>query len=179
MTCIIGLVENGKVYMSCDSLSSDGYDRNVVARTKVFSKDSFLIGCTGSIRMSQLLQYNLTIPEQKEESNMAFMVCTVVEAIREQFKTAGFTKIENNREDGGTFLMGYKNQVYTIQDDFAVLQYERNFHACGAGAERALVIMRALEHLPPRERILKTLEIVTEFSSLVTPPFHILELDSD
>ena len=179
MTCIIGLVENGKVYMGGDSILSDGYDCNLARRPKICINGSFLLGSTGSIRMAQLLQYDLTIPDQKEEDDMTFMVRTVVAALREKFKSAGFAKVENSQETGGEFLVGYKGNLYRIQNDFSVLQYQRNFDACGSGEDRALAAMLAFEGTLAKERILKSLEVTAKLCALVAPPFHILELDND
>jgi len=176
MTCIIGLVESGVIYMGGDSMTSNGYDCNIERRPKVCRNGPFLFGSMGSIRMAQLLEYDLTIPDQKEEDDMTFMVRVVTSALREKFKGAGLALVENNQETGGVFLVGYRSDLYKIQSDFSVLQFRRNFDACGCGESYALAAMLALEHAPPIERITRALEITAELCALVIPPFHILKM---
>ena len=47
MTCIIGLVENSKVYIGGDSAGVAGYGLSVRADEKVFKKGDFIFGFWG------------------------------------------------------------------------------------------------------------------------------------
>lgn len=174
MTCIIGLVDNGKVYMGGDSMSSNGTDGRVTRLRKVFRREQFLIGYTTSFRMGQLLQHSLGVPTQKDDqSNMEYMVTTFIDTIRKLFKDKGYAEVKDNKEKGGRFLVGYKGQLYKIDGDFQVNEYEDNFDACGCGTDYAMAAMKALEGRPPQERILKSLEIAAYFSGAVAGPFYV------
>lgn len=48
--------------------------------------------------------------------------------------------------------------------------------ACGCGENYILGAMKALDGIPPRERIAKSLEITACFCNGVSAPFHILEV---
>lgn len=72
-------------------------------------------------------------------------------------------------------MVGYKNQVYLIDSDFQVNSYVDGLVAIGCGEDFALGAMKALCHLPPRQRIYKSLEIAAYFSGGVMPPFIIKE----
>ena len=48
MTCIIGLIDNGKVYMGCDSAGVAGLDMYGRADQKIFKVDNFIMGFTTS-----------------------------------------------------------------------------------------------------------------------------------
>ena len=65
MTCIVGIVDklNNNVIMGADSAASSA--SIIVSRkdVKMFRKGDFIIGCTTSYRMIQLLQYSLQLPE--------------------------------------------------------------------------------------------------------------------
>lgn len=178
MTCIIGLVENDTVYMGGDSASATSWDMRITKLPKVFGLKNFLIGYTSSFRMGQLLQYQLTVPLQNGEDDMAYMVGTFIEEVRRLFKDNGYTKIENNQEEGGCFLVGYKRRLYVVHSDFQVNEHTDGFEAIGCGQDYALATMKALETLPPRDRITKALEIAAYFSNGVCAPFHIEELPS-
>jgi len=175
MTCIIGLAEDNKVYMGGDSALASGWTVRITAQPKVYHIGPFLIGAEGSPRLDQILQYHLDIPEQVLEEDYEYMVTVFIEAVRAAFKGVGFSKIEDNEESGGIFLVGYQGHLYKVWSDFQIGSYADSIAACGCGEEFALGAMKALEHLPPRERILKSLEIAAYFSGGVMPPFVIEE----
>lgn len=61
MTCIVGLVENNKVYIGGDSAGVAGLSLMKRADEKVFKKDEFIFGFTSSFRMGQLIGGNFQI----------------------------------------------------------------------------------------------------------------------
>jgi ATP-dependent protease HslVU (ClpYQ) peptidase subunit len=63
MTCIVGMVENGKVYIGGDSAGVSGFDYHIREDQKVFQNGDMIFGFTSSFRMGQLLQYSLKIPD--------------------------------------------------------------------------------------------------------------------
>jgi ATP-dependent protease HslVU (ClpYQ) peptidase subunit len=175
MTCIIGLAENGKVYIGADSQAATNWNKRIVVQPKVFLNGPFVIGYTSSFRMGQLLQYQLAVdPQLSGEDDYHYMVAVVAEAIRDCFKTHGWAKVENNQEEGGSFLIGYRGKLYEVASDMSVLEYIDGFSAIGCGANYALAAMAALEDMPPVDRIRRALEIAVRFSNGVSEPFTIL-----
>ena len=175
MTCVIGLIENGRVYIGADSQAATGWDKQTVAHPKVFKTDRFLIGYTSSFRMGQLLQYQLIVRSQPEiGSDYFYMVGTFVESVRVCLKKYGMAKVENNQEEGGQFMVGYKGGLYEVQSDMAVLEYTDDFSAIGLGRAYALAAMAALHNLPAPERIRRSLEIASEYCNGISEPFIIL-----
>ena len=176
MTCIVGLVEQGVVYLGADSLGCAEWNSRVLAMEtpKVFRRGPFLFGVTGSLRWGQLLQYKLVIPGQDETPDMAYMVGTVLDAIRQCLKENGFAQIENSQETGGVCLIGYKGKLYSVDDDYGVLVTVDDFAALGCGDMPALGALMALTGMEPRERLMRALEISAYFSAGVGGPFHII-----
>lgn len=178
MTCIIGLVKDGNVYMGCDSAAmSDWSDGRATRLRKVFRVDDFLIGYTYSFRMGQILQHHLKVEKQGAESDEHYMVVTFVEAVRECLKKYGFAKVELGQESGGDFLVGYRSQLYHVATDFQVNIFDGDLDACGCGGKHALGAMAALEFLPPEKRIKRALKIAARFAPGVCGPFHIEVLE--
>jgi len=175
MTCIVGLVDDGRVYIGADSASGQENSWTVRATKlpKVFRIGEFIIGYTDSFRMGQLLQYHLDVRPQNEESDMEYMVKVFAEAARETLKKYGFARVENNEETGGTFLVGYRKHLYTIDADFQVNEMADDMDACGCGAEYALGALRAVRKKTPVERILLALDVAAHFSGGVKPPFRV------
>lgn len=177
MTCVVGLVQRGKVYMGVDSAAVQGWTRRASKVSKVFRRGPFLIGYTTSFRMGQLLEHHLVVKPQAEgQSDMSFMVTQFIEAVRVLLKEKGFTKVESNTEKGGQFLVGYNEQLYSIDSDFQVGHQVESFDAVGSGAEFALGAMKALEKTTPQRRIRRALEIAAHFNMGVCGPFTLKTL---
>lgn len=177
MTCIIGIAHEGRVYIGGDSMASDGWCSRQTALRKVFRTGDFLIGYTSSFRMGQILQYHLTVPPQAEGvSNEQYMVVEFVEAVRACLKDKGYAKVDNNREEGGTFLVGYKSELYEVAADFQVNHYINGLVACGSGDAYAMGALVALHKMAPQKRIINALEIASQLACTVCGPFYVEEL---
>lgn len=177
MTCVVGLVQKGRVYIGVDSAAVQGWTRRASQVSKVFRRGPFLIGYTTSFRMGQLLEHHLNVAAQSDKvSDMTFMVTQFIEAVRVLLKEKGFTKIESNTEKGGQFLVGYRGQLYTIESDFQVGHQVEAFDAIGSGAEFALGAVKALEGAKPQVRVRRALEIAAHFNMGVCGPFTLKTL---
>jgi ATP-dependent protease HslVU (ClpYQ) peptidase subunit len=177
MTCIIGMVNEGKVYIGGDSAGVSGYSIQIRGDVKVFRNGPFVMGFTSSFRMGQLLQYVFEPPAHPEGmEDMKYMVSVFIPAIRECFKNGGFQKSKDSQDHGGSFIVGYKGRMYEVEGDYQVAIVTDNITAIGCGSDIALGSMHSLGHLYPKERIKKALEIVVHLNSGVRPPFVIEEL---
>jgi len=177
MTCIVGLVQDGKVYMGGDSAGVSGLDIIVRSDRKIFKNGPFLMGFTSSFRMGQLLAYKLKVPERKEYQDiMEYMVTEFVDAVRTTFKDGGYTFIKDSRETGGAFLVGYEGRLFQIESDFQVCESSYQYDACGCGTPYALGSLRNSYSLEPRERLQQALETAAHFSAGVCAPFFFEEI---
>jgi len=179
MTCIIGIANNGKITMGADSASVSGYNGRVTNLSKVFIVDKFIVGYTDSFRMGQILEHHLSVRPQNDKddkSDCNYMVRVFIEEVREVLKVYGFAEIDNNVEEGGTFLVGYSGKLYTVYSDFQINEYVDEYSSIGCGREYALGAMAAYKNLHPKERVQKSLEVAGHFSVGVMPPYIIKEL---
>lgn len=176
MTCIAGLVANGKVYMGADSAGVSGLDLRVRADQKMFRKGPFLIGCTTSFRMQQIIQYEWELPGHPEEMGlMEFMVREFVGTLRKALTTGGFAKKNSEQEEGGDFLVGYRGFLFNICSDFQVAQVQEAYSATGCGAAYALgsLFATADQTMLPDHRIEAALRAAENFSAGVRGPFYV------
>lgn len=175
MTCIVGLMDNGKVYMGGDSAGVSGLDLTIRADEKVFRNGDFLMGFTSSFRMGQLLRYKFKPPVQPDDmDDYEYMVTLFVDEIRQCLKEGGYARNNNGEESGGTFLVGYKGQLYIIDSDFQVGKPLDNFAACGCGDLIALGSLYSTQDLKPELRVQMALEASERFSAGVRAPFKIM-----
>lgn len=173
MTCIVGLEDKGLVYIGGDSAGISGLSITVRADEKVFTTGPFIMGFTTSFRMGQLLRYKFDPPNQANGvDDMRYMVTTFIDAVRKCFFDNGFGSKEDNQ--GGTFLVGYKGSLYSIQSDFQVAKPTTGYAAVGCGTDLALGAMFANSKLKPVDRVKNALSAASAFNAGVSPPFTIL-----
>lgn len=175
MTCIVGLVENGEVWISGDSLVSSGGRTDVRNDEKVFIKDDMAFGVTGSIRISQIIRYQLSIPRYHEGDDlMAYMVNDFAEAVRSCLKHYGAAQIVNNEDMGGAFMVGFRGRLFVVYSDFQVAEFRERFTAIGSGEEYALGALYALDssrsELSPEARLQLAISAAIKFNAYVGPP---------
>ena len=179
MTCIVGLVNKGKVFIGADSLAASGTAKTIRSDQKVFINGDMVMGFTSSFRMGQLLQYVLKLPMiHSDQDVFEYMVVEFIEAVRTTLKEGGYTRIRDNEESGGTFLVGFKGRLFEIDDDFQVGESPIGYAAAGCGADIALGSLFTSNDtdISPKDRIHTALEAASSFSTSVAPPFHVLSI---
>ena len=175
MTCIVGLVHEGVVYIGGDSAGVARLSLTVRADEKVFRNSDFLMGFTTSFRMGQLLRYSLEPPRRHPDDDIhQYMVVDFVNAVRGCLKAGGYASKEDEVESGGAFLVGYAGHLFTVDSDYQVGIPEDGFAAVGSGQDIALGALFATQGQEPRSRVLTALMSAERFNAGVRGPFHIL-----
>lgn len=185
MTCIVGIVENGKIFMGGDSASVADNSLQIRADEKVFRKDGMLFGFTSSFRMGQIIRYCLKIPEQPNSKNDYEYLCSYfIDELIKCFSDKGYLQKKDEVKSGGTFLLGYKSNLYSIENDFQVGKVTNSFNACGCGQDVALGVLYELNNQEakgkapvvrsPKEKLIRALKAAEHFSAGVRGPFNII-----
>ena len=186
MTCVVGIVEDGKIYMGADSLESNANCEAMVRKdSKVFINEEFIIGFTSSFRMGQILRFKFKPPSIEGERYgldiFKYMCVDFVDSLRKCFSESGFLRVQNSEESGGTFLVGTHGRLFLIEGDFQVSESINNFNVCGAGENLALGALYALDKIKyetPPEKIRIALEAAERFNGSVRRPFKIEVLEN-
>jgi len=177
MTCIVGIEAYGKVIMGSDGCASDGYHKYEVDEPKLFIKNEILFGYTTSFRFADIIQYHVNIVNHSEgKADKQYLVEDVVPEIRKKLKDHGFVENDKGRESGGTALIGYKDKLYILQDDFSIIRNKIGYASCGSGtyvAYGSLHTTQSLLDIPPEQRILLALKAAADHSVGVSEPFHV------
>ena len=192
MTCIIGFVDkvNDRVWMGADSLGSNGYTKSINTQHKVFHHDVFknvVMGSTTTFRHIDLLKYSENLfPEldfyKQKEIDHKYMVKTFIPNLINLFQTNISSESETNR--GANFLLGAKNQLFEIQNDYSVLVPDCGFAAVGCGEDVAMGSLITTtkyfgDNLTPKEHILYALRAASNYCCGVSEPFVIINTMSD
>lgn len=178
MTCIIGVVnkKNNNVIIAGDSAGSNGTNLTIRKDEKVFKNGDFIIGCTSSFRMIQLLRFSFKPPELKDKDIYEYMCTDFIDAVRECFKKGGYLqKYSDGDEKGGQFLVGYRDRLFKIEDDFQVAENLNGIDCAGCGQDFALGALHALQGMiiPITDKVIRALEVSETLSIGVARPFII------
>lgn len=181
MTCIVGLVDEGKVYIGGDSAGvNGGWDLVVRADPKVFHIGPFVMGFTSSFRMGQLLRFAFVPPVHPPEVDIyRYMTVDFINAVRDCLKTGGWAKKDSEKESGGVFLVGYRERLFVIDSDYQVGETLDGYMAVGSGDQVALGALYAAQKLPPLVRIRLALEAAERWNAGVRGPFVIEVLEAE
>lgn len=174
MTCIVGLVDDGNVYMGADSAGSDGYTIEYRADPKLFTNNGYLMGFTTSFRMGQILHHNFD-PSPPEGNPYAHMVKTFIPEAMEALHNNIWLKNKDAKAEGGTFMVGFDGRLFTVYDDFQVAEIKSGINSVGSGAAYALGSLYATRKIDmlPKDRVKQALEAAAHFSPSVAKPFLI------
>ena len=176
MTCIVGLEENGKVWIGADSAGTNGrMDQRIRADKKVFVKGEFIVGFCGSFRAGQLLTCYLEVPPQEEGvDDFTFLVNEFTAAVK---KCLAPLKEDDPQSAHPNFLFGYRGHLYGVEGDYQISRSEESFDSVGSGSDIAIGAMHASKDTKgAKKRIIKALEASALNNAAVRPPFHVMSL---
>lgn len=176
MTCIVGLVDKGSVYIGGDSAGVDGWSLTVRADEKVFIRGPFLMGFTTSFRMGQLLRYKLEVPERQGTDVAEFMATAFIDAVRDCLKAGGWATTKDGHETGGGFLVGYRGRLFLICEDFQVGEASDGYDAVGSGEQIARGALFATNGKDPVKRVDLALRAAEAHNAGVRGPFTVMTL---
>lgn len=177
MTAIAGFVHyDGSVWMGGDSAGVAGLSLTVRRDPKVFKRDGFLFGFTGSYRVAQLVRFNLQLPEHRPGVEpFDYLATSFVDSLRNCLKTGGTAREVEKEEIGGRFLLGYAGRLFQLDFDYQVGEALSGFDAVGCGADvcrGALAVTRNWTDADARVRA--ALSAAEEHSGGVRGPFIVL-----
>lgn len=99
MTVIASIIDNGTIWMASDQQSS-GWVKLIHESFKVFRNGDFLIGVSGSVRISNLLRHSFEPPKRHPDVDAEkFMATEFVNTMR-----ASGTYLTNICAGGDTYL---------------------------------------------------------------------------
>lgn len=187
MTCVVGLEDDGHVYLGADSAAVAGYDLRITRHPKCFrnvAEPRILFGYTTSFRFGQILQYGFKPPVRNPDhtvyaDDMHYLCTDFVDALRECLQTHGWLRTaEDNSSEGGFALIAYRNHLYRLEEDFHIQRPSGGYSAIGCGEPYAQAIlhhMRTKKTMCPYKKMTYALDTASSLSAGVSPPYHFVE----
>ncbi len=178
MTCIIGLVHEGKVIIGGDRAAVDGWKKNTSAHSKVFRVGQLLFGTCGSHRMAQIIEHEFKPTAQTEnENDLHYLVVTIANELRTLLVSKAIIGKNEDNEDKfeGGCLVGYKGNLYRLSSNFQIDHFERPFDGIGSGSPFALGAMQVFttHTYPPDLQVRMALEAAGVLCCDVEPPYDV------
>lgn len=177
MTCIAGVVSNGKVWIGGDSAGVNSSEHLQLRRdSKVFKNGEYLIGVSGSWRRAQELRFALLPQAPALDHKMAptdsfeFMVRKFLPALRKMVEGT-YSPV-----DDFELLVGFRGRLFHVYDTSQVSEEIADFEACGSGAQVARGSMFSSKFTDPARKITEALQAAERFCSGVRGPFNILDI---
>jgi len=172
MSTIVGIIDNGKVWMGADSYATtaEGERRRIINK-KMFYNHPYLIGHVGVIRTGQVIRSEYFNPPKD--------IFEFPDKIREQLEIKGCLAV--NPEDqtsiqSSNFLIATPNgKLFEILTDFQMNEL-KDFVAIGSGAPYALgSLWTTRTWSNSKRRIMAALKASTTYDMATGPPYVIKE----
>jgi len=180
MSVVVGIIEGNKIYMGADSAGTEPTTLAQVscATPKIYKEGNFIIGTVGSFRGMQLIQNYLDIEGRGDiipDATPYEIISGLVEDMRKIFIDYGYTKIVDGRENGGHFLIGYRNTLFLVQPEYDITIPAYSYYAIGNGDVAAFGVLYATREMgmTPEARLTVCLEAAQEFNGAVRAPWVI------
>ena len=179
MTCIVGINTGKKIIIAGDRLGSDGFTYGKY-HEKVFAKDGFIFGVTGSYRVMQLIKYKFVIPKMnvgQEVDNYIYNDFTdaFIKLIRENNCAI---KKDNIDSMEACLLFGFKNKLYQMESNFQILNNQKGYDAIGSGCYHAVSSLYSTNdfNITPEDRLKRAIICASEFVLSVNSNIDFVEL---
>jgi len=173
MSCVVGLLKDGKLYMGSDGrASTDTGEKRPIIATKLFWNNDFLIGFAGSVRTGQLLK--------QEYFEVPADVSDLPDAIREHLQHKGSLAISEDQlsVQNCNFLVGFYGKLYEILTDFQINEVYGDYLAIGSGSNWAMGSLYTSKRVKSGEkRVLIALKAASQFDAACGPPYSIEVMD--
>ena len=181
MTYIVGLIQDGKIYIGGDAAFDTGTGIIRSKNPKVYKKGEFIFGVSGYLSVMHALTHVMVFPPCYEyQDPFEYIVNNFVPSYRAALHELGLIELDNGIErNRSELLVGFRGHLFNIGTDFSVLESYDNFYAVGSGALYAMGAFHATNnlHLTPNERVLRALDAASEYDDCVLEPFEIEVLD--
>jgi ATP-dependent protease HslVU (ClpYQ) peptidase subunit len=180
MTCIVGLIKNGIVYMGGDSAATDDSSIQTIKGSKVFKIGDFLFGVSGNPRMSDILRYRFNIPKlcPRDQDILEYMYQWFIPNLKDCLAEDGFLiKQDEVVSSDSWVLIGYHGRLFILESGFHVSESSLEYNAVGCGMDAALGCLYGVietELLTSGEKINLALNASAQFNCHVRKPFTIL-----
>lgn len=179
MTCIVSVVERGRVHMGADSMVTEG-DTVIVSRDpKVWQSGPCVVGACGDAAWWELLRDRVQWDRMSRcESEREFRR-ELLDEIRQRAKALGIDlRGEDDDDDSvsGSALVGVGGALYLCDHYLTVTRVAEPFASIGSGSGPALGALFVTQGQPVRKRLTLALTAAERYTTTVRRPWRWAEV---
>lgn len=188
MTVIVAMKANNKIYMGCDSsfVSSGQITRRT--QSKLVIKDELIIGLTSNgCKIIQILKHKLKLASTKKlksEELECYLSTIFCNKLFKALSAENILEDDNDRKTSepsmspARLLIGIRDRLFEIGEDFDVSEVDTDYHAIGGGDKYALGSLEAtinlLPQLGPEDHLIFALKTTTKHMPIIGSPYHLI-----
>ena len=175
MTCVVGVANEGTIYIGGDRGASDGSSIVSLATPKVYIRDEWIFGYAGSMGIGQIMQI-INIPLlEKDDDPFMILRMDIVDAFKSMMDIQGLSITEENDTD---ILIGCRGRLFEFSPvDWSVAEIKET--AIGSGGNFALGSLYSTSlyiDITPIERIEQSINAAITYSPTCQGPIDILSI---
>jgi ATP-dependent protease HslVU (ClpYQ) peptidase subunit len=170
MTCIAGIMKEGKVYLAGERGASEGNYIVPIDKPKIWKNGPYIFGYAGTFD-SQIIQYNFN-PPAPEGNIDKFMHTKFLRALKTFYSEWDM----GGKDSEVSLLIGVKGRLYEHDaEDLTMISYDREFIAIGSGADYAMGSLHATRnHKDPKRRLALAIDAACQYSTSCIGPVDFL-----
>jgi hypothetical protein len=166
--------------MGADSATSteDG-DRSIQRLAKVFTRNGMLFGCSGEMRVGQLIQHAYELPTPGAEHDPEQYVIRDLGLGLRAFLHEHAEELLPGPEDDEmwSLLVGLRGRVFRLCSHLTASESATGYEAIGSGAPYAVGSLATTEDMTdPHRRVEMALRAAERHDGGTAPPFTIISL---
>ena len=177
MSTVIGIVQDGKVWMGSDSFATteDGVKRNMNSVKKIFTNGPYLIGFIGSVRVGQVIMPKFFTPPD----DIWNFPDELIKQLESKNCLAVNSETQTSVQESNFLIATHDGRLFEILCDFQLNEIT-DYTAIGSGTHFAYGSLYTTRNMKdPRKRMKIALETASFFDTSTGPPFCIEEFLED
>lgn len=185
MTSILAVVTKNSSLMVADTLGSDDTRKSAYQSKVIKKSNNMLMGVGGSYAIMNCMQYYFTLPKRRKDyTARQYMQSQVFFAIRNALvKMNLLGACDGEQSIKGEIIMIYEDQIYVIQNDFALLEVKDNAYSIGSGGEYTIAAYHTLDvHKPAMvaaDKMREAIKITAKFCPSVNDETTLMHFRHD
>lgn len=135
MTTIIGIQRRDGFLLAADSVTNSDRSYEHKDVKKITEVGDYVLAGAGVSRYCDIITYGWQPPIYDNSEPYTFMVSKFIPEMRKMHDETGYTLKD---DDGFEFIVGLKNNLYYIAEDYSVLRTKTNVYGIGSGSAYAI-----------------------------------------
>lgn len=181
MTCVVAISDGVNVYMGSDSAISDSDTGNMsnLRLPKIFIRDEYLIGYSGSIRFGKFIQHSFEFPIVPEwavgsDKLDEFINGSVIPEMKIQTSSH---ELEPKEKEVFSLLIGIRGHIFEVDNEWGAYEVLDNYAAIGSGGPIALGAIYASNAIgSPESKLILGLKSAIKFNAFCKEPYTIYKI---